>query len=111
MDCFASLAMTVFKLSSSGLTGRPSIPETSVIEPRGRGVLDPPPSRGMTVENVERSAHTKHSASCAGLTRASITLHENLAKVMDCRVKPGNDKLRLGHLLQRPLQHFQPVLA
>ena len=28
--------------------GRSSIPETSVIETRGRGVLDPPPSRRMT---------------------------------------------------------------
>jgi hypothetical protein len=35
--------------SSSGLTGRSSIPETSVIEPRGRGVLDTPHARGMTV--------------------------------------------------------------
>jgi len=28
--------------------GRPSIPETLMIEPIGRGVLDPPPSRGTT---------------------------------------------------------------
>jgi len=35
--------------SSPGLTGRSSIPETSVIEPRGRGVLDTPHARGMTV--------------------------------------------------------------
>src|SRR5450631_1088405 len=34
-----------------------------------------------------------------------------LTKEMDCRVKPGNDKFRLRHLLQRPLQHFEPVLA
>src|SRR5258707_945080 len=33
------------------------------------------------------------SASCAGLTRASITLHKTLSKWMDCRVKPGNDAL------------------
>jgi hypothetical protein len=25
------------------------------------------------------------------LTRASINLHKNLSKVMDCRVRPGND--------------------
>jgi hypothetical protein len=32
------------------------------------------------------------SASCAGLTRASIHLHKmDFAKEMDCRVKPGND--------------------
>jgi hypothetical protein len=30
-------------------TGRPSIPETAVIESIGRGVLDAPPARGMTV--------------------------------------------------------------
>jgi hypothetical protein len=30
-----------YKLSSSGLTGRSSIPETPVMEPMGRGVLDP----------------------------------------------------------------------
>jgi hypothetical protein len=26
------------------------------------------------------------------LTRAAITLHNSLAKEMDCRGKPGNDK-------------------
>jgi hypothetical protein len=31
------------------------------------------------------------SASCAGLTRASIILRKNLSRKMDCRVKPGND--------------------
>jgi hypothetical protein len=31
------------------------------------------------------------SASCAGLTRASIHLRKSLSKRMDCRVKPGND--------------------
>jgi hypothetical protein len=54
LDCFASLAMTIVgiaqqsQLSSPDLIGRSSIPETSAIEPRSRGVLDPPPSRGMT---------------------------------------------------------------
>jgi len=36
-------------LRAKHLTGRSSIPETAVIEPRGRGVLDSPLSRGMTV--------------------------------------------------------------
>jgi hypothetical protein len=32
------------------------------------------------------------TASCAGLTRASIGLHKkHLTKKMDCRVKPGSD--------------------
>jgi hypothetical protein len=34
--------------SSPGLTGRSSIPEAAVIEPRGRGELDTPHARGMT---------------------------------------------------------------
>ena len=33
-------------LSSSGLTGRPSIPETAMIETRGCGVLDSPAFAG-----------------------------------------------------------------
>jgi hypothetical protein len=33
----------------------------------------------------------KIEASCAGLTRASITLRKSFSKRMDCRVKPGND--------------------
>jgi len=36
------------QLSSSGLTGRSSIPETSAIESTSRGVLDAPHARGMT---------------------------------------------------------------
>jgi hypothetical protein len=35
-------------LSSPGLTGRPSIPETAVIDPKGPGVLDHPHARVMT---------------------------------------------------------------
>ncbi|SCB41672.1 hypothetical protein GA0061098_1008332, partial [Bradyrhizobium shewense] len=51
--CKAVCAAT-HALSSPGLTGRSSIPEALVIESRGRGVLDSPPSRGMTVEVGER---------------------------------------------------------
>jgi hypothetical protein len=40
--------------SSPGLTGRPSIPETAVLEPTGRGVLDAPLSRSMTREGETR---------------------------------------------------------
>ena len=39
-------------MSSPGLTGRSSIPETPVLEPIGRGVLDRPLSRTMTTEYV-----------------------------------------------------------
>ena len=39
-------------MSSPGLTGRSSIPETPVLEPIGRGVLDHPLARVMTAEGV-----------------------------------------------------------
>ena len=42
-----------YSVSSPGLTGRPSIPETSMIEPRSRGVLGPPLSR-RTTDGVRR---------------------------------------------------------
>ena len=48
-----SIRLTI-PLSSSGLTGRSSIPETSAREPIGRSVLDRPPSRAMT----RRTGHT-----------------------------------------------------
>jgi hypothetical protein len=35
--------------------------------------------------------HAYLSTSCAGLTRASITLQKDSREEMDCRVKPGND--------------------
>ena len=70
MDCFVATAprndvvgfgfnchAVPLDLSSPGLTGRSSIPETSVLEPGSRGVLDAPHSRGMTVEDVE----TRHT--------------------------------------------------
>src|SRR5437899_4994206 len=54
MDCFASLAMTSVdtmppssRWSSPGSTGRPSIPEAAVTEPRSRSVLDIPHTHGM----------------------------------------------------------------
>jgi len=52
---------TATPMSSPGLTGRSSIPETLVLEPRDRGVLDAPHVRGMTGEGDEslRSRGTK----------------------------------------------------
>jgi hypothetical protein len=60
------VSATTPSLSSSALCalahwgGRSSIPEAVVMEPRGRGVLDSPPSRGMTVSSGE-PAHTSYS--------------------------------------------------
>jgi hypothetical protein len=78
-----AFAMTVSRraphsqLSSPGLTGRPSIPEASVIEPKGRGVLDTTLEhvigldegetrwRGMTVEGGRPPALTMTSKAAA----------------------------------------------
>jgi hypothetical protein len=40
----------------------------------------------------DTQSSTPFTLSCADLIRASIALHEmHFAKMMDCRVKPGND--------------------
>ena len=58
------------QLSSPGLTGRPSIPETPAIEPRSRSVLDPR-MRGddNTFWNEESGARNRHHAGMARLPR------------------------------------------
>src|SRR5215475_11994697 len=58
-------------MSSPGLTGRSSIPETAVLEPIGRGVLDHPPSRVMTTESVARIS--KHSSAFSRRDRARVS--------------------------------------
>jgi hypothetical protein len=41
---------------------------------------------------VHSQSFATSAVSCADLIRASIALHEmHFTKVMDCRVKPGND--------------------
>ena len=82
MDCFVArlLAMTIFKSSSPGLTGRSSIPETPAIEPRSRGVLDTPHARGMTscfgaarqhciVVPAKAGTHNPGRSSCVALAQ------------------------------------------
>jgi hypothetical protein len=54
--------------------GRSSIPETSVIEPRSRGVLDHPPSRVTTVLCVVTSSTSLRGA----LRRSNPCLHKRL---------------------------------
>src|SRR5258707_638824 len=54
--------------SSPGLTGRPSIPQASVIEPRGRGVLDTPHARSMTAVGTRKEV----TKSCKHQTRTRL---------------------------------------
>src|ERR1700724_4815804 len=47
------------------------------------------------------------SSSCAGLTRASILFARKfLRRSMDCRVKPGNDDLKLARMGLDPRIHL-----
>src|ERR1700754_984731 len=47
------------------------------------------PSKSVSLSSVMRciELYSLYRSSCPDLIRASITLHKNLAKVMDCRVK------------------------
>jgi hypothetical protein len=61
----AARRRTHTQLSSPGSTGRrPSIPETAVIEPISRNVLDTPPSRGKTDRTFEPVLRTPSPSSC-----------------------------------------------
>jgi hypothetical protein len=50
--------------------------------------------RGKAELRLRTSTQT-HS-SCPGLTRASIDFEKASWKGMDCRVKPGNDEVKLN---------------
>src|SRR5687767_719339 len=66
--------------------GRSSIPETLVLEPRSRGVLDAPPARSMTVEwgGHERPQHPS-------LRHGSLGLHRVYRAKSDRQPVPGID--------------------
>ena len=68
--CVGNTNAPRFHLSSPGLTGRPSIPEASVIEPKGRGVLDTPLARGMTVEGGAAACPRNDELKTRALTSA-----------------------------------------
>jgi hypothetical protein len=55
--------------------GRSSIPETSTIEPKSRGVLDAPPSRGMT-NSINFRRHCEE--------RSDEAIHLSACRAMDC---------------------------
>ena len=57
--------------------GRSSIPEAVVMEPRSCGVLDSPPSRGMTVSSGE-PAHTSSSVIASAAKRSRTVSAERL---------------------------------
>ena len=70
-----------YSLVVTRVGGRSSIPEAAVIEPISRGVLDAPPSRGMTVQwrvGISSSLLTKRSLVArmsAATSGATLTLH------------------------------------
>jgi hypothetical protein len=99
------------QLSSPGLTGRSSIPETSVIEPRSRGVLDTPLARGMTAvgggedlvsavpdKRAQRARSGTHNHECWRCATLGPQFYpQQTLVVMGPRVR-GDDKI--GHGLK-----------
>jgi hypothetical protein len=79
-----------FQMSSPGLSGRSSIPETAVLEQIGRGVLDHPLSRVMTTEKGLPSVHqdvSSHSRHALRPSRASVVSLQNNRGRRECRVR------------------------
>ena len=93
-------------MSSSGLTGRPSIPETSVTEPRGRGVLDAPPEpviglaeeRQLRVEERPFTVEEALAAKEAFITSATVFVQAVVTidgkTVANGKPGPMTDRLR-----------------
>jgi hypothetical protein len=82
------------------LTGRPSIPEAAVIEPRSRGVLDRPVKPDD--DSFESTMHlgclkfefvTLPSSSPASIPEAAV-MESRGRGVLDRPVKPGDDSLK-----------------
>ena len=72
--------------SSPGLTGRPSIPETPMIESISRGVLDTPPSRGMTIAwlSIFHRHCLRQTRSVCARERSDKAIHLSACRAVDC---------------------------
>src|SRR5882724_4963221 len=65
----------------------------------GPSTLESMKNKGISLSDAKAAA--KFRASYAGLTRVSIYLHKmQYTKMMDCRVKPGNDE-KTAHSTER----------
>src|SRR5712672_1005043 len=75
--------------------GRSSIPETAVIESIRRGVLDPPPSRGMTATEEVALPSIQHPPVVGAVQRERRHVDlESLAAGADHLVAPGHEARR-----------------
>jgi hypothetical protein len=63
--------------------GRPSIPETSVIEPRSRGVLDTPHARGMTVSTSKRRVAAINHKTIGGVIGRRLAHQVHVGRASD----------------------------
>src|SRR3954452_3314158 len=96
-------------VSSPGLTGRSSIPETARLESRGCGVLDPPPARGMTATfRLNQPATVRHAALVVvGVTERVLDHGQALEVVADLRLHGHADAaVELDRLLSDELQRL-----
>ena len=101
-QCVARL-LTHIQLSSPGLTGRPSIPETLMIEPRSRGVLGPPPEPVIRAA-IRPTRWRRTTAVCGTAPSTSLSATSRPFRLFDSAAlahyrKP---KLNVHHLGCRP---------
>jgi hypothetical protein len=81
---YNSISLSV---SSPGLTGRSSIPETVVLEPMGRSVLDRPPSRAMTDVDVDAASRSRDMNRPSFAYCLALSFEEGAGKA-GCRSHP-----------------------
>jgi hypothetical protein len=87
-------------LSSSGSTGRSSIPETAMLESTGHGVLDRPPSRTMTAESAAPPSSTPQN-------KLSPSRDAHRVRVIKSKTPLMNRGRREGRELAAPVARLQ----
>jgi hypothetical protein len=102
--CLISTNAPYSRPSSPGLTGRPSIPERLMIEPKSRGVLDRP------VKGDDNSLWKSDLSAAAQRAKAEATRQSIVSsRAMDCFAFARNDGsgcLKWNRKLRRARKHF-----
>src|SRR5258708_23883198 len=102
----ATLSIVIVRRLSptrSGMTGRSSIPETVVLESRGRGVLDVPHSRGMTAE--KDTGPCSRGTKCPSYWKQSTLENKEGPRECRMRVAPVAACAEKKHRRQQPGVH------
>src|SRR6266436_8239610 len=106
-DPFSAVVARRLSPTRSGMTGRSSIPEAVVIEPRSLGVLDAPHARGMTAVGDAnlRSRGTK----CPSCWKRTALKSEEGAGNAGCALHPRPRVRKKAHALATKGAPQQPA--